>query len=72
MENKYEDFKAVGDNVPFITDMSVQNFITAQWILCDFCWGLVPFLNFLLSADTGRFAEINRTRFYTCKTALMK
>lgn len=30
MENKYVAFKGVGDNVPFLTDMSVQNFITAQ------------------------------------------
>ena len=51
---------SVGDNVPFITDLSVRNFITAQWILCDFCWGLVTFFNFLLSGETGHYAEINR------------
>lgn len=70
MENKYEGFKAFGDNVSFIVGMSVRNFIAAQCILCDFCWGLVTFLNFLLSVETGQLNETNC--FCTCKTALMK
>lgn len=37
MENKYEGSRGVGNNMSFIIDMSVQNFIIAQWNLCDFC-----------------------------------
>lgn len=30
MKNKYEGFKAFGDNVSFIVGMSVRNFFAAQ------------------------------------------
>lgn len=57
-KNKDEHFKSVGDKVPFITNRSIQNFITAQQILCDFCQGLFTLLNFLLSAEAGHCAKI--------------